>query len=396
MTSQELPIGSVPTTQELVARAEAIVPNLRERAAEAEKSRRIPDVTVEEMRAAELYKILQPKRFGGFGLTQDVSLEVVHTLAKGCGSSGWISNLLTMHPWQVGLFELEAQEEVWRDEPEAFIATASFGIKTEMTAVDGGFRLSGRWKFASGSDFASWFMIMKPSPTCFDWMLVPRGEVEIIDDWFVSGLCATGSKDIVLDDVFVPAHRVVAFDDLMVGCAPGASLPEPVGNANLPFMDAVVFGTPSAVIGMTEGLVSAYEESMVGKRSQLTGEPQIERPSNQIKLAEAHADVDTALTVMRRRLLQLRDWSERGLPEDAAERLEPHRDAAYVTQLVARTATRLSIAAGANATYHKSLVQRFVRDIVSGSSHAVVAWEDVAEPYGRARWGLGPKIEPGA
>jgi 3-hydroxy-9,10-secoandrosta-1,3,5(10)-triene-9,17-dione monooxygenase len=388
--------GSVPSTAELVGRAEAIVPKLRERAAEAEANRRLPDVTIEEMRAAEFYRILKPKRFGGFGLTQEVTAEVVYTLAKGCGSSGWVSNLLMMHPWQVGLFELEAQEEVWNDEPEAFIGTASFSTKSEIKEVDGGFRLSGHWKFASGSDFASWFMIMKPSNENLDWMLVPRSDVEIVDDWYVSGLCATGSKDIILDDVFIPSHRTVQFDDLLAGNPPGAGLPDPVANAKLSYLDAVLYGNTGAVIGMGSGMIEAFEKGMVGKRSLITGELQIERSSNQIKLAEACADIDTALTVMRRRLGQLHGWSLDGYPDDPAERLAPHRDSAYVTQLVVRMATRLAIGAGANATYRKSPIQRFVRDILSGGSHAIAAWEDAAEPYGRARWGLGPKAQPEA
>lgn len=382
-----------PSPDELVARAEALVPKLAERALEAEEQRRLSVATFDELLGAEFHRILQPKRFGGFGLTHDVSAEVVRTLSRGCGSTGWIANLVTLHPWQVGLFGLEAQEDVWREEPAAYIATGSFATKSERRAVDGGYRLSGRWKFSSGCDFASWFMILKPTATNFDWMLVPRSDVDFVDDWYVSGLRGTGSKDILLDDVFVPSHRTVGFEDVMTANSPGSKLPDPVGNSKLTFLDAVVFSVPAAVIGMVQGLSDAFQRSLAGgKISQLTGELQVERPSNQIKLAEAQAAVEMALTVMRRRLLQLRGWSESGYPEDPVERLGPHRDAAYLTRRLVHVAAELGVGAGANATYYKSPVQRFVRDILSASSHASIAWEDVAEPYGRAKWGLPPKV----
>jgi alkylation response protein AidB-like acyl-CoA dehydrogenase len=381
----------LPAPEEFVRRAEALQPQMRERAPEAEKARRLPDETFQDFIDADFHKILQPKRFGGCGLAQDTAAEVVATIARADGSSGWIANLICTHAWQIGLFSLEAQEEVWGDNPEAFSASASFAPRSELTEVDGGYRISGHWKFASGCDFATWFMIMKATPDNNDWFLVPRADVRVVDDWFVSGLCATGSKDIILDEVFIPSHRVIPSEDLFRGQAPGALLSEPVANASLGFPGPAIMGLPSALVGMANGLADAFQRGMVGKRALFTGELQVERVANQMKLTEARADLDAAMLIMRHRLAQQSEWGRTGVPEDPVEAMTPHRDAAYIVRLLVRTATQLTIASGATAVYHKSPIQRYMRDIMAGSSHAGVAWDAVAESYGRARWGLSPK-----
>jgi alkylation response protein AidB-like acyl-CoA dehydrogenase len=392
-TGVDASVATTPTAAEFVARAEALVPKLRERAFEAEQRRQLPDETIAELVDAEFHKILRPRRFGGYGLARDVSAEVLSTLASGDGSSGWISMVFITHQWQIGLFELETQEEIWGPNPEAFIATASLLTRSELTEVSGGYRLSGHWKFSSGSHFADWFMVMKPTRTRFDWMLIPRSEVTIVDDWYVSGMCATGSNDIILDDVFIPAHRTISQEDLIAGRAPGALVSDAVANAKLPFLEAVIFDIPSVIVGMGRGITECFEQGLVGKRSAVTNQLQIERVANQLRLAEAWADVDSAQAVMRNRLRQFREWDDTGVPNDLSERLVMRRDAAFVSQRIVQMATRLSLAAGASATYHKNPIQRFVRDILAGGSHAAVAWEEIAETYGRARWDL-PPISP--
>lgn len=214
-------IDRVPDQAELIASAEGMLNGLRERAPFAEQNRQLSTETVREFREAGFHKILQPHRFGGYELGMDTAAEVIRTLATACGSSGWIVNLFIVHNWQISLFPIQAQEEYWADGSDEVCSTASFATQSDMQEVEGGYRLSGRWKFSSGCDFAGWFIILKPSPTCLDWLLVPRRDVEIVDDWFVSGLSGTGSKDLVLDDVFVPAHRHLSIMDLATGKTPG-------------------------------------------------------------------------------------------------------------------------------------------------------------------------------
>lgn len=382
--------AATPTKAEMIARAEAMLPALRERSAEAEKNRRMPDETVREFREAGFPKILQPKRFGGYELGPDTAVEVIRTIATACGSSGWVTNLFVIHNWQVSLFPIEAQEEYYAGGDDRLASTVSLSMGSTVEEVEGGVRLSGRWKFSSGCDFADWILIMKPSTTVFDWMLIPRSEVTIVDDWFVSGLAGTGSKDIVLDNVFVPAHRRVSALDVALGTAPGAKeLGIPMGR--LPFAWPAVWGIPAALIGMAAGMAEAVRKTLVGKKALFTGEVQVERVANQIRLAEAMTDIHTAELIMRNRMAELNAWAEAGGAPASIDAYLSHRDAAYATRLIGKVASNLSLMAGASSVYLANPIQRFKRDIDVGVTHVSLVWEEAAENYGRALWDLPPK-----
>ena len=381
---------TVPTKAEMIARAEALLPALRERSVDAEKNRRLSDETVREFRAAGLPKILQPKRFGGYELAPDTAVEVIRTIATACGSSGWVTNLFVIHNWQVSLFPIEAQEEYWAGSDDRLCSTVSFATKSEMEEVEGGARLTGRWKFSSGCDFADWFVIMKPSPTCFDWMLIPRSDVSIEDDWFVSGLCGTGSKDLILDNVFVPKHRRVSGMDIAMGTTPGGkALGIPMGR--LPFAWPAVWGIPAALVGMAAGMAEAVRKTLVGKKALFSGELQVERVANQIKLSEALTDIHAAELIMRHRMEELNRWAEAGTAPASIDAFASHRDAAYVARLMGKVASNLSLMAGATSVYLANPIQRFKRDIDVGITHVSLVWEEAAEYYGRALWELPPK-----
>lgn len=379
-----------PTREEMIARAEALLPGLRERSAEAEKNRRLSDETVAEFREAGFHKIMQPKHFGGYELGIDTAAECIRTLATACGSSGWVANLFMIHNWQASLFPMQAQEEYWGSGDDVVCSTVSFAPKSEMKEVDGGFRLSGRWKFSSGCDFASWFIIMKPSPTCLDWMMVPREDLSIEDDWFVAGLCGTGSKDLVLDDVFVPEHRRLKMADIATGNTPGSKFHD-VPLTRLPFGWSAIWGIPSALIGMASGMADAVQHTLNGKKALFTGEQQVERVANQIKISEALTDIHAAELIMRHRLAELNRWADSGTSPSALEALASHRDAAYVARLMGKAGQNLAQMAGATSVYLGNPIQRFQRDINVGVTHVSLVWEEAAESYGRTLWELPPK-----
>jgi len=390
MTSNQMQVERVPNQAELVARAEALLPGLYERARVAEESRRLPDDTVREFRAAEFHKILQPRRFGGFELGFDTAAEVIRTLATACGSSGWVANLFIVHNWQIGLFPIQAQEEYWADGSDQVSSTASFATHSEMEEVDGGCRLSGRWKFSSGCDFAGWFIILKPSPTCMDWLLVPSSDLDIVDDWFVSGLSGTGSKDLILDDVFVPEHRRLSITDLATGNTPGGKA-HGIPLARLPFVLPAVWGIPPALVGMASGMAEAVRRTLIGKKALFSGELQAERVANQMKLTEAMTDIHAAELIMRHRLTELMRWGEVGAPPSALDSLSSQRDASYVSRLMGKVANNLALMSGATSISLSNPIQRYQRDINAGVTHVSLVWEEAAENYGRALWELPAK-----
>ncbi len=196
---------------ELVARARAMVPYLRERALEAERQRRISAETIARFSEAGFFRTLAPVRFGGFEYGFGTMMDILAEVGRGCGSSAWLCGLGIIHRWLLSLFPLEAQIDVWNDDPDGII-TGSYAPQGVAQPEAGGYRIpAGKWSFSSGVDHSRWSVIGVMFPPGKDetapsrgLLLVPSSDYTIEDDWYASGLCGTGSKTIVIDDVFVP------------------------------------------------------------------------------------------------------------------------------------------------------------------------------------------------
>ena len=198
-----------PTAQELLRAATELTPTLKARADQTEQLRQVTPESVAEMFASGLLRVAVPLRFGGADLDYGLALDIAAELARSCPSTGWCYGLWAAHAWLVGYFPLEAQEEVFDPGPDVLCSSSLNAGKSECVAVEGGYRVTGRWQFSSGCDHASWMMLGVSGIGDRSWVLVPRGDCEIVDTWFVSGLRGSGSKDIVLEDAFVPHHRVL-------------------------------------------------------------------------------------------------------------------------------------------------------------------------------------------
>src|SRR5246500_1138757 len=237
-----------------LGRARALIPALAERAPAAAAARRLPPETIAEYHAAGILRILQPKRFGGRQGRFSLFSRIVEELTYGCASSAWVYAVLAEHQWIIAQYPEEAQIDVWGDDPKA-VASSSLAPRAAAKRVAGGWRLSGRFPFSSGCDYAQWailgaFLGELGDPRHIAYLLAPLAEVEIVDDWQVLGLAGTGSKSLVLHDVFIPEHRCVMVSDLFAGTPPGALVhPEyPVLRAPRGFL--VSYSLPSVAIAL--------------------------------------------------------------------------------------------------------------------------------------------------
>lgn len=315
----------------------------------------------------------------------DAAAEVVMEMARGCGAAGWITNLMTIHNFQASMFPLQAQEEYFAD-GVPFCSTASRPLGSSMTDVKGGVRLSGRWKYASGSDFADWFIIMQPVPGNLNWLMIPREDVSLQHDWEVAGLVATGSQDIVVDDVFVPHHRMLAAELINAGTTPARDLYDSPF-LRVPFFIPAGCGISAAVIGMVAGMIEEYSRATATRRL-MTGGMAAAQGYNQRRLAEAEVRLSCARHLVRGALARIRSWGENGIPEDPAELMMPRRDYAYAAQLMTETAQHLYVASGAGAAFLANPIQRLTRDALVGGTHLTLNWDEAAEAYGQARWNM--------
>lgn len=197
-----------PTREVFVQRARDMVPRLRERAKQAEIDRRIAEQTHREFLEAGFYRLFQPARYGGFEMNTEPMLDVGAELGRGCGSSTWNFTVLSWHSWANGMNDEQAQDDVWSANSEAIICSSFPGKDATARYVDGGIVVDGVWTYASGVDFADWnnmqvFISRDEGVPDHYFALVPRSDYEVIDDWFVTGMAATGSKSIVLNKVFI-------------------------------------------------------------------------------------------------------------------------------------------------------------------------------------------------
>ncbi len=381
---------SVPTQmshQEATARARALAPLIRERAASAEAQRRQPDETIQAIIDSGLVRVLIPKRWGGYELTLDSLVDSVLEIAHMDGSAGWCYSFLLIHPWFLALFPDQAQRDVWSSNPDVALAT-SLAPAGLFAKVDGGYILNGRWAWSSGVDYCEWNMLaalpatMDGPPRVF---LLPRGDYSILDTWFVAGQKASGSKDVTVKDIFIPEHRSAFMPALVRGQAASTSLNEgPL--YTLPLLSAFPTALTAPILGATQGAYETWCQTIKNKFTGLSHEQVVVLPQQQIRLAEIAAELDSAEQLLRRNLNVIRN----GGPLEPALYARNRRDYAYLARLCIEVVERLYVNSGGGANYEANPMQRYWRDVHAMGVHAALNFDSAGEAFGRATLGLPP------
>src|SRR5499427_7136411 len=356
----------------LFEQALALVPRLAERSAATNRQRQIPDETIAEFHAAGILRILQPRRFGGLQGRFSLFSRIVEEFTFGCASSAWVYAVLAEHQWIIAQYPEQAQIDVWGDDPEA-VASSSLAPRAAAKPVPGGWRLSGRYTFSSGCDFAQWaiigaFLGEAGDPRRVAYLLVPLTEIEIVDDWQVLGLLGTGSKSLVLRDVFVPEHRCVMVSDLFAGTPPGAEVhPEyPVLRAPRGFL--VSYSLPPVAIALGRRALDAACRAQAGRVSRgVTRVAESEVVQMVIGEAAAAIDVATLLLHTGRETSTAEVSSGRKITE--AEALRARRDMTFAQHQVGWALERLCELSGARWVYDADPLQEIRRDVMTILTH---------------------------
>jgi len=383
------------TRETRLAAARALVPVLRERAEKTEALRHLAPETVHDLVENGLVRICQTARYGGDALDLGALVAVSAELGRGCGSSAWCHAVLAIHAWMLGLFPGEAQQDVFGASPDT-LAAACFAPTGQATREGDGFRLRGRWSFASGCDHAAWIAVTAPSgeealPGAPDLrsFLVPRGDFRIEDNWFVAGLRGTGSKDVVVDGVFVPAHRTLSMVQAALGRAPGVALDD-AAVFRVPFASALALVLAGPAIGIARGALESWTARTRERQLAYSGAKQAAQAPAQIRLAEAAAEIDAAEAMLFGACARVTAAAEARREVSLEERARLRRDTAFAVRLCTRAVDRLFEAAGAHALFDASPLQRAFRDLHAMSAHAFLNWDTTAELYGRVELGLPP------
>lgn len=379
-----------------IERATTLAVELARQAAETEAARQVRDEAMQALYREMLLRHFQPERYGGDGAPWGLQFDIGRVLAQGCPSTSWIATVVAANNCYACRFPSTVQEEIFGDGPDVLVANASVQKDVQIVPDGDGYRLSGRWKFASGIDHADWILIAGTlstadgSPTeARQFMLVPARDWIVEDTWFVSGMRGTGSKDIFVDGAFVPAHRTLPIEVFWGDNPPGG---EPGG----PFIWRLplggYFGTSllGPIVGIAEGGLNAYIDITGARVGVMTGETVAGQPTVQLRLAESMAEIDTARRVLKDQIHTLRRLGEAGESADPEVVRAMNRDRAFATRMCQNALERLAGSMGAMGIFNDNPVQRQLRDLNAAAMQIAVNYDRGMTPFGQQALGLEP------
>ncbi len=380
-------VSRIMTHEQVLERASNLIAVLRARAASCEAARSCPAMTVEDFRDNGLLRICQPARYGGFELGWDVLTEVTQTLARGCASQAWIAMVFNDHCQLLGTFPLQAQDEVWGQKADTYLS-ASLDPVGMAHRVSGGVLYSGRHGFSSGIDHVQWVICggLIDGSDGASYFVLPKRDVTVIDDWQVMGLAGTGSKSFVVENVFVPEHRILgvraAAED---GNGPGTQINRaPVYRVPRSAIAPLPFA--GIAIGIAEGFMEEYLRYTRPRKSR--GVPIAELMGTQIAVGRAASEIEAAA---RLNLSTARDamavLARNGvLPQQ--QRFQARSNAAIAAQLALGAVQQLFNMAGGRTLYQSNVLQRLMRDMLAAASHHALDWNAATANYGRELMGI--------
>jgi 3-hydroxy-9,10-secoandrosta-1,3,5(10)-triene-9,17-dione monooxygenase len=395
--NSDLPSGSDPDDRAyvaMVARAEALIPRLRDRASRTEEQRRLPPETERDLHEAGLFRILQPKRVGGSEFDYVALVDCADAIGRADASVAWNLANLASHHWMLGMFDKRAQDMVWNKDADALIASSFIFPAGRARKVAGGYVLRGRWPFSSGVDSCDWNMLASVVSSDdeadgieYRIFLLNRSDYRIKDTWNSTGLRGTGSNDVEVGDVFVADSMTLAISDLDGGPTPG-SIVNPNALYALPVfslfpyvLSGVALGNAQAClddyVGIARHRASTYNRAKIG-----------DLQSTQIKIAEASAKIDAARLIMRSTCIGAMADARRGDDPDMAVKTRLRRDGAYSVNLCTEAVSLLFAASGARGLTTTGALQRQFRDAHAINSHLAFNFDAAGTNYGRVALGL--------
>ncbi len=398
---QSSPVPGAPPLSQIVGAAQALVPLLRERAQATEQARRVSAEVTDRFREGGFFKLMQPARFGGYEYGFTAFIDVISTLGRGCTSSAWGCSLGAIHQWMMGTLPLQAQEDVWGQNPDDIVC-GSYAPATMAERVDGGYKVQGQWKFASNVDNSQWALLgvhfpptEKGGAPAAGFLLAPRSDWSVHDNWHVAGQAGTGSKTVLIEKpLFIPEHRKITFAELSSGAPPGADV-----NRNpiyrIPFLSAVPVCLVSPILGTAEGAVEAFIElcgtrvtrgAVAGAGNQLSQFFPV-----QSRLAEASALVDAARLMLYRDTTEVEQIAYRGDAISIDQRIRNRRDHAFTAKMSQAAVEALFASVGGAGLALDQPLQRMWRDANAIARHISLNWDAVSSMVGQHLLGLEPK-----
>jgi alkylation response protein AidB-like acyl-CoA dehydrogenase len=386
----------------VVHEAKALGGWLQTQATAIEAAKRIPGDVALKLADAGLFRMTQPPRFGGLGYTPRQAWEAVFELARGCGSCAWIVGLNAANVLMLGKFSEQAQRDVFLCGKPAIVSMLTGGVGSGIVTerASGGIVVSGRWRYASGIDVASWAGLLVPFPNGSGGapdphvILVPQDAFAIDhSSWNVLGMRGTGSKDMCLPPTFVPEHRWLSWSQLQAGgkhpTCPNAEL-----IYAYPLNSIFAMSVLAPTLGVASAVAEEFREIVKTRVNSGTQQKQREDKVAQIEVASGEA----TMAVVREALLHDADIVleiiRKGRPLTQEERGGIRMRLAILSRVALAAAQRMFSALGGSLLPTGSRAERLFRDLHAMSSHFLLQPDAVGEAYGRLLLGL--DLPPGA
>jgi len=383
--------GSVSAGAALVQRAATLVPVLRERASAAERARRVPQESLDDLAEAGIFRMTAPLEYGGVEASFETQCDVLAEIARACPSTSWVATIYSAMTWFAAAFPDEAQEEVFAEDPRI---SGVFSPTGTATPRDGGFVVSGRWPFNTGCHGARWTVLNTVlaadggpgMPMC---VLVRSRELTILDDWYASGMAATGSNTIVADNVFVPAHRALSLPEATEGRYPDRRRNGVNPYFNYPLAPVLVVNAGGTPLGIARGALEAFFERLPGRGIAYTNyTSKADAPVTHLQVGEAALKIESADAHVRRAAMILD--RHQGGPMSREARIKSRAHVSYATGLAREAVDALFNASGASSIQMNVPIQRLQRDMQALANHAIMHAQTGMELYGRVLCGLEP------
>ena len=377
----------------MVARAEALIPQLSARASRTEELRRLPPETERDLHEAGLFRILQPKRVGGSEFDYVALVDCADAIGRADASVAWNLANLASHHWMLGMFDKRAQDLVWKD-PNALIASSFIFPAGRARKVDGGYVLRGSWPFSSGVDSCDWNMLAsvvssddEADGIQYRIFLLNKSDYRIRDTWNATGLRGTGSNDVDVKDAFVAEPMTLAVSDLDGGPTPG-SVVNPNALYALPVFSLFPYVLSGVALGNAQACLDDYAGIARHRASTYNRAKISDLQSTQIKIAEASAKIDAARLIMRSTCIEAMADARRGDVPDTAVKTRLRRDGAFSVNLCTEAVSLLFAASGARGLSTAGALQRQFRDAHAINSHLAFNFDSAGTNYGRVALGL--------
>ena len=379
----------IPSPEELYKRAEDIKPVLESRAEETAKLRRLTDDTIQDFKDLGFFKIVQPKRWGGYEMDPIVFYKVTSIIGEACMPSAWVYATVGVHNWQISVYDEKAQDEVWGEDNSVLISS-SYAPKAMAQPKDDGFMVSGQWDWSSGSDHCDWFFggaILDPSKglDSFVTLLIPRKDYEIIDNWHTYGLKGTGSKRIKVENIFVPGHRIHYLKDAFLNNNPDNSNDGPL--YQVPFGQIFTHAVAIPALGAYKGALNAFIEGAKERVSSFG----VEAKTNPITLtlaSEISTEIDQLWHNIEANIKSMMDAANQSKEIDINDRIRYRYQVSTINDRCVAGALKLVKASGGSTVYLGNEITNKFLDIMMTQVHVANISDPFAMDYGSSFLGI--------